>query len=152
MHRYASLFLSLVMLTLSACGDEGSGYTISDGTLSGELDGVPWTFVQGETDSYLSDEEEFFTSLYPETYEACDTYSLPDTDLILLGIPKEPGEYPLGLTQSVTFVVGDSDNYIATSGLLVVEEITADTIKAGLYAVYGSTFEVDGHFTVQICE
>ncbi len=55
------------------------------------------------------------------------------------------------MQQNITFVVHPADNYVATSGLLKVEAINADTIDAGLYAVYGDGYQVDGRFTVDIC-
>jgi hypothetical protein len=140
---------------LAACGGGGGGgggYSISDTTLSGQIGGQSWTFVQGESDAFMSDEDGYFVELFPDSYTACDPFSQPDgVNTILLSLPKQVGEYSLSLQQSITFVEPPADNTIATRGLLEVEAINADTIEAGLYAVYGDGYQVDGRFTVDIC-
>lgn len=140
---------------LAACGGGGGGggYSISDTTLAGQIGGQQWTFVQGETSDFMSNEESYSAVLFPDSYTACEMFSQPDgVNKILLFLPKEVGEYSLGMQQNITFVVHPADNYVATSGLLEVEAINADTIDAGLYAVYGDGYQVDGRFTVDICE
>lgn len=141
---------------LAACGGGGGGdgsYSISDTTLAGQIGEQSWTFVQGETDAFMSDEDGYWAELFPDSYTACDWASQPDgVSTILVTLPTEVGEYPLSLHQSITFVEPPSDNTVAIRGLLEVEAINADTIDAGLYVVYGNGYKVDGRFTVDICE
>lgn len=137
---------------LGCDGGGGGGYDIADGPLSGKFAGSDWTFVNGWTDDFLSDEEGFFTSLYDVEAEACG-FS-PDADRqILLQVPREPGEYELSFGQNVTFSFGDNENNVATIGRMVVEEVTDTEVSVGLYAIFGSDkdFEVSGHFTATVC-
>lgn len=57
----------------------------------------------------------------------------------------------MSLSRNMTFVVGDSDNLIATNGRIVVDEVTATTVKGGLVASYDGSNEVNGRFEVTIC-
>jgi hypothetical protein len=145
-------FLFAAAVAASAVGCGGDSYEIAEGPLSGKIDGQSWTFVSGWTDDFLSDEKDLFTALYDIEAEAC-SFGIPDVDRgILLNVPREPGEYELGLTRNVTLYVG-SDNNIATLGRMVVESVTETEVKVGLYAIFGDdeNFEVSGEFTAAIC-
>lgn len=101
-------------------------------------------------DSTLSkDEPDFFASLYPATFTACG-FAGPAGDHLLLSIPKTPGEYPMSLSRNMTFVVGD-DNKIAINGTIVVDEVTATSVKGGLVASFDAANEVNGRFEIPIC-
>lgn len=133
------------------CGDGAPSYEIDAGTLSGTIDGKAWKFVSGETDSFLSDKSGFFTKLYAEKVDACGFSSNPEY-LILLNVPTKVGDYELGFTQNVT-LAHNSDNKVATSGILSVTKVTDTTVEAGVYAIYGDDpdNEVSGHFSATIC-
>ena len=138
-------------LGLAACG--GDSYEISDQSLQGKVGGVDWSFAGGETDSFLSDEESFFASLFSSSLEAC-AFSSPGGNRLLMAIPTEPGDYELGISQTMTFVVDQSDgleNLVATEGRLVVDEVTATTIAGGIYARFDGDNEIDGNFSLTIC-
>jgi hypothetical protein len=150
--------LSLV-LALSSCGsssDSGSGtggYHVTDQTLQGTMAGAPWTFVAGKASTSLSSSTSLLAELYALSVDACGL-SPPKDPHVLLQVPKSVGEYPLGINQSITFVMDGNQNYIATEGLLVVKEVTDTQLSGGLYATFGGDkqFVVDGNFTATICK
>ena len=135
-------------LTAGAVGC-GGGYEIADGDLSGTVHGQDWKFVTGWTDDFLSDDKDFFTSLYDVEAEACGFTA--DTERgLLLNVPRTEGEYELSFSQNVTFYM-NSDNKIATTGKMVVESISDTEIEVGLYAMFDDDNEVSGHFTATVC-
>ncbi len=147
----------LLSFALIACGDEETDELpceVAGGTLSGTIDGESWTFAAGETSSFLSDDEEFFTTLYAQDYEPCG-YDLPDGSSVIISVPTTPGEYELGAMMNGTFVYDDGSgspmNEIAFSGVIVVDEVTDTTVSAALCMSVGE-HEVNGEFTVDICE
>ncbi len=148
--------LALFCLALAACGDEDIDELPCEpmgGTLAGTIDGESWTFVAGETSSFLSDEEEFFATLYAEDYEACG-YDMPDGSHVIVSIPTTPGEYEMGAMMNGTFVYdegGSPMNEIAFSGVVVVDEVTDTTVSGALCMSVGD-HEVNGEFVVDICE
>ena len=153
-----SLMMGLSAAVIAACaigcgdgGGGGGGFEIAEGPLSGKFDGQDWKFASGWTDDFLSDEEDFFTTLHDVESEACG-FGGGSERTILLDVPREPGEYDLGLQQNVTFAVNNENN-VATTGRLVVEKVTDTEVDVGLYAVFGDdgNFEVSGHFTATIC-
>jgi hypothetical protein len=134
----------------AACGDS---FEVTDQPLQGEVGGAAWTFVAGETDSFLSDENNFFASLYGSDFEACGV-SQATGDHLILSIPTAAGDYDLSLQRTMTFVVDEADgpnNLIATEGLIVVDDVSATTITGGVHARFDGGNEVDGNFTVTIC-
>jgi hypothetical protein len=144
------LSLTSALACAAACGDS---FEVSDQPLQGEVGGMAWSFVAGETDSFLSDEDKFFASLYATEFEAC-AFGRPDGNSLILSIPTAPGDYELSLQRTMTFVVDEEDgpnNLIATEGLIVVDEITATTITGGVHARFDGDNEVDGNFSVTIC-
>ena len=146
------MWLALVL----ACGgdaDEEDGlYAVSDGDLSGVVGGEAWSFASGETDSFLSSEEDgFFTSLYTEDLEVCG-FESTELPFVLLSIPYEPGTYPFSGSINATFAPDWGENLVTFDGTLIVDEVTDTTVTAGLYAIYDADNEVDGWFTVDICE
>jgi len=141
----------LAALLLTACGTD---YTITEQNLSGSVGGEAWSFVEGETNAFLSDDD-FFASLYAQDFEPCGMGSPSGTNSLILSIPKETGEWDLSLSRNMTFVVhtgSGTDNLIGTEGLLRVDSVTADTVTGGIYAEFNGDNEVDGTFTVTICE
>ena len=132
----------------------GSDYSITEQNLTGEVGGTAWTFVEGDTNAFLSDED-FFATLYAEDYEQCGTVSPGAVNHLILNIPKETGEWDRSLSRNMTFVVQETDgtdNLIGTKGLLRVDEVTSTAVTGGIYAKFDGGNEVDGTFTIQICE
>jgi hypothetical protein len=139
------------MMALAGCAaDEGSA-EISAEMMTGSVGGQTWAFKAGHTSAFLSEgEPDFFASLYPMTFTACG-FSEPAGNHLIVAIPKMPGDYELSLARNMTFVVGGNQNLIATNGRIVVDEVTATTVKGGLVASYDGQNEVNGRFEVTIC-
>jgi hypothetical protein len=145
-----NLALAVALLSLSpACG--GGACPADDGDLTGLVGGEEWTFAQGSTSSFLSDADGFYTIMYDDTFETCDLFSAPTGSNLLMNIPTEPGEYPLSLSDNITFYIPPGDNLIAVSGTLMVDEVTETTISGSLCATYDDDNTVSGSFTVDIC-
>ncbi|HCF56503.1 MAG TPA: hypothetical protein DFS52_00705 [Myxococcales bacterium] len=144
--------------SLLGCGEEEKddpGHTIAAAPLAGQINAKPWAFVAGVTDRYLSDDEGFFTKLSAEELTCQSFNGFEQPDFILLTVPREPGRYRLSLARNITFVVridGETENMVATSGVLEVTEVTDTTVRGGLWATFGSGYEVDGQFTATLCE
>lgn len=148
-------------LFIAGCTDDddggGGGTTleIADTPLAGTIAGQPWTFVDGETDAYLSrDEPDFFANLYAESISSCSFASAAGNHLIV-AVPKTPGEYPFTTQLNMTFVVDDGaggvDNLVSLTGKVRVDEVTATLVKGGLVGRYKSDNEVSGTFEITIC-
>lgn len=148
MNRF--LLIATLPLALNACGG-GGNWEVTDQPLQGMIGGASWTFRSGETDSFLSDETDFFASLYSEDYEACG-YSWPEGAKMLASVPLEPGEYDFGWSRNVTFVTGPGENLISLDGGIVIDEVTATTVSGGMVAEFDNDNYVDGNFTLTICE
>lgn len=151
MKTLTTLFVVSMMALVGCAGDDGSSAEINDTTMTGTVGGQTWTFAAGHTSAFLSEgEDNFFASLYPTAFTACG-FSEPGGNHLIVGIPKTPGEYEMSLQRNMTFVVGDSQNLIATKGRIVVDEVTATTVKGGLVGTYDGQNEVNGRFEVTIC-
>ncbi len=153
MKKLLSLFAvaTLAVAGFSGCASDDGVDALSDTTMTGMVGGQTWTFAAGHTSAFLSEgEPDFFATLYPMTFTTCG-FSEPGGNHLIVSIPKEPGEYEMSLSRNMTFVVGDSNNLIATKGKIVVDEVTATTIKGGLVATYDGQNEVNGRFEVAIC-
>jgi hypothetical protein len=145
------LVVSMMALVGCAADDDASSKEISAEMLAGKVGGTAWTFTAGHTSAFLSEgEPDFFASLYPTAFTACG-FSEPGGNHLIVAIPKMPGEYEMSLSRNMTFVVGESNNLIATNGRIVVDEVTATSVKGGLVATYDGSNEVNGRFEVTIC-
>lgn len=148
----------MVLLALG-CSSDGDGggesFEIGSGPLGGKIGGESFTFIAGETDSFLSDDEQFFASLYADPITtACQLGPSSTKHHLLLNIPTKPGDYELGLSLTATFVLetnSGSENLGATRGRLVVDEVTADSIRGKAHVVFDAANEVDGVFQVARC-
>jgi hypothetical protein len=155
-----SMSRMLVLLGLFAVGcaakdgkdgdEEGADFEISDQNLQGTIAGSPFSFVAGETDDFLSDEDSFFATFYAEAYEACG-FSSPQGDHLIVSVPTEVGTHNFTTSLNGTFVHGGSNNEVTFEGTVRVDEVTETEVSGGVYMVSGSDFEVDGNFTLTIC-
>ena len=143
----------LAALGCAACSsddDTGSGPPISDGPLAGVVGGKLWSFRSGETNPQQSQgDPRFWGEAYAEATAACS--ATPTLDFLILNVPREVGSYDLGFDLTATFVIQPSDNLGATKGRLVVEEITASSIRGGANIEFDPQNKVNGHFTLAIC-
>jgi hypothetical protein len=142
--------LAIAMMALVGCAADDAK-EISAEQMTGSVGGQTWAFKAGHTSFFLSDgEPDFFASLYPMTFTACG-FSEPGGNHLIVAIPKAPGDYEMSLSRNMTFVVGGNQNLIATNGRIVVDEVTATTVKGGLVATYDGSNEVNGRFEITIC-
>jgi hypothetical protein len=147
--KIISLPLLASLPLLGACTDDGT-QEIAAETLSGAVAGQAWTFQAGHTSAFLSEgEDNFFASLYPTTFTPCG-FSEPSGDHLIVAIPKQPGDYAMGLSRNMTFVAGGT-NLITLDGRIVVDEVTPTTVKGGLVASYDAANQINGRFEVTIC-
>lgn len=151
MKTLTSLF-ALSTITLVGCASDDAGSKDIETTpLAGEVGGETWTFAAGHTNAFLSEgEDDFFATLYSTSFETCG-FSEPGGNYLIVAIPKTPGDYEMGLQRNMTFVVGGSQNLIATNGRIVVDEVTETTVKGGLVASYDGSNQVNGRFEITIC-
>ncbi len=119
--------------------------------LTGAVGGETWTFAAGETNAFHSEgENDYFAELYPAAYTQCG-FSTPSGNHLIVSVPKKTGDFTFGTSRNMTFVVGDSNNLISFEGRVVVDEVTATTIKGGLVASYDGDNDVNGTFELAIC-
>ena len=146
--------LCLGLAALAAgCGSSGGGSTvISSQPLAGKIGGQPWTFMTGETDSFLSTASEFWVDAYAESFTPCGGAAPFSVDRLIMSIPTAVGNYAVTLQLNQTFyIAANNDNLVATSGEIDITEITATTITGGAKFAYNGDNSIDGQFQVAIC-
>jgi len=150
---------SLVLaLLLSACsgGDEEDAFDVSSipsGPLQGVIGGEAWSFGSGITDSFLSDDSDFFTTFYALDDVGCDDWSVDGGNHLLGSVPTSPGAFAFDLSQNVTFYIQDTnENLVATEGGIVVDSVDGGIVRGAMLATYDADNEVGGSFEVAICE
>jgi hypothetical protein len=144
--------LSPCLLLLAGCDGSGGGAPISSQVLAGKIGGQAWTFVQGETDAFLSDGNTFWVNLYASAFSACESFAAPiDENQILIQIPRTGGSYDLSLAQNATFYLPPGDNYVATRGHVQIDAITPTAITGGARITYDGDNTVEGQFQASIC-
>jgi hypothetical protein len=149
--RVGVLCLGLAVLS-GGCGGGGGSTAISSQPLSGKIGGQPWTFATGETDSFLTTDSEYTVDAYAETFTACTGTASVTANEVILNFPKAVGSYPVTLDLNQTFyVAATNDNFIATSGEIVISAITATTITGGASFAYDVDNSVNGQFQATLC-
>ena len=138
-----------------ACGGDDS-FEVLEQNLQGVIGGNEWTFVDGETNSFLSDETSFFTTLYASDIENCGFISSRGHH-ILASLPNEVGTFELDFFEGRTITLvstGPDDvpvNNIATEGVIEITEITETSIKGGISAATDNDNTINGQFDISIC-
>ena len=148
---------TLLLVLLSACtGDDKSDLVIADSTLSGTVDGADWTFVRGEVDPYMSEEDMLFAVFWPEEYDTCALTSHTTTSYLVVQIPGEVGEHDFSADYSGTFVYddgsGDPVNVATLDGVVRVDELTGDLLSGGLAMTDSADNDVSGTFSLVMCD
>ncbi len=149
--RFKGIVSVLAFLLVAGCANTGAE-DISSGTLAGTINGEAWSFVAGWGDPGDSD---VLVSLFSGAATACGFEDGSETH-VLIAVPLTPGTYPFGLDkgQVATMVYSMTDgtpmNVVATTGTLVVHEVTAEKVTAGVVMVDGD-HEVNGQFEVTLC-
>ena len=161
-HKLALASLLLALSSTVACGgDDGGGggdYSAADieaAAPSGTIEGTAWTMAAALV--RLEDDGELSVELSgTEQTEACPFLLEGDSPGVLFSVAGAAGEYPLHFTsftdaQTVTMFVPPAQNFIATSGMIVVSNLTATEVTIGLVAD-ADTSVVNGTFTTTLCE
>ena len=148
----------LVSILCSGCMsfslEEFSPDEISSDSLAGTINGESWRFATG-WGSRNSDGDRALITIFSGEAATCG-YDDGSENQILISVPLTPGSYPFGFeagqTGTMVFPMEDGSpmNAIAIEGLLVVHEVTEDSVKAGLVMVSGE-HEVNGQFEAILC-
>lgn len=146
----AAITVSL-LAAATGCTISTDTMDISSSTLTGQIDGQPWSFRTGHTSAFLSEgENDYFATLYPTAFTPCGV-SEPTGPHLIVSIPKTPGDYDLGFDLNMTFVGAGSSNKVAFDGRLVVDIATPTRVTGGLHGYYDGQNEVNGQFDVTVC-
>lgn len=151
-------FMLASALVMSACGggSDGASYTAADISASkptGNIGGAAWTMqaalVRREGTKLSIDLSGSASA------EQCPFLLGGDTPGILFTVPEVAGDHPLYLKsftdgQTLTMFVPPSQNFISTSGLIVLSNLTATSVTVGIVAD-ADTNNVNGTFTATIC-
>ena len=142
----------LALAIVAGCGSSGGGSaTISSQPLSGKIGGQPWTLATAETNSFNSSATQYSVDAYSESFTPCSGTASTTADILTLNFPMAVGTYAVTLNLNQTFYIPPSDNLIATSGTIVISEVTATTITGGANFAYNADNSVDGQFQATIC-
>jgi hypothetical protein len=147
------LALAVSVLALVGCGgDEGDGGTasIASGPVTGKVGAMSWTLASAQTDSFFSDETEFWVDLFAEASTCGSTAS---GHSVILTVPNRVGTHPLGLNLTATFSLDndDNDNLATTEGAIRVDAITDTTIRGGVTMTFDADNSISGEFEATIC-
>jgi len=155
MQRWVTMTMTMVAgLSSLVLGCQTGPVEISTGMLAGQIGGVDWTIGTGETTPALSGgPDSFFAVAYAETFTPCSGESSAAVgDRLILTIPKTPGDYALGTDLKETLVVQSTQvNYLAKQGRMVIDQVTATTVRGGTHFQSDAANQVDGQFEIAIC-
>lgn len=144
--KYLVLFAALLAM---ACGDDQA--PLSDGPLTGTIDGKSWTFMSGSAKPSSFEEGEYWFDLYGEELDdPCGFGAGAEGDSVLFTRPAELVDAQLSLSNNVTVLHGDFINSIMTEGRFVIDVITDTTIGGGL--IVEGDHNLNGRWEVPICE
>jgi hypothetical protein len=144
-----TLALAMILSLPVGCGGSTAPGTISGGTLSGKIQGKPWTFVAGAATCHANT---CLVSAFPIDFAACS--ATPEADEFRISsLPNAVGNYDLDATVNASFFGGDSITVYA--GRVAVYAVTTSTITVGANVTVdpvGMTRTyVNGKFQVPIC-
>ncbi|MDP2343502.1 MAG: hypothetical protein Q8O67_21260 [Deltaproteobacteria bacterium] len=145
------LSMSLLLALLAACPPPAEEEEVfSEEPLGGEVGGEPWTFVAGDTNAFLSDDESLFSTFSQAAFAACvDPVEGPQ---LISALPLEVGVHKLKLSgPNVTFSPESGENIVAISGAIRIDEVTDTTISGAINAKADGNNEADGVFELTIC-
>jgi hypothetical protein len=150
--RIPSAGLALAVLFAASCGgtsDPAGG--ISSQPMSGKIGGQPWTFKNGQTLGTAIEAYRVYAS--GTSFTPCAGEFPFEMDQVILTVPEKVGSYDLTLlfNQSLASAATGA-TYIATRGKLVVESITATTIKGAAKLEGNADNYLDGTFEATICQ
>ena len=151
-----AVLLGALCLLLAGCGsgddgDDTGSAMIASGTLTGKVGGVIWTLAAAQTDSFLSDDTEFWVDLYLAAPTGCGSQGTGNS--VILTVPNKLGSHALSLQLNGTFVLDNAaqDNLVATDGAIRVDEITDTRIRGGVTMTFDTANSISGEFEATIC-
>ena len=145
------LCLALVFAAGCGGGSSGGGATISSQILSGKIGGAAWSLGTAESDSSLSTSDQYFVTMFPDTFTACGFGAPTTSNELIVNLPRKVGSYNLGLALSVTFSIPPSDNLVTFNGHIVIDAVTATTISGGMNVTRDAGNSVNGQFQATVC-
>ena len=135
------------------CGGGGGSTTISSQPLSGMIDGQPWTFMTGETNSSLSTASQYWVDAYAESFTPCTGNASSTADELLLSLPTAAGDFrsPRNSPKPSIIPPRRTTTSAPAAVQINVTAVTATTITGGARFAYDANNSVDGQFEVTIC-
>jgi len=91
-----------------------------------------------------------YANFYGATYTKCSS-SGTGAPALIANLPTKPGSFALGGGRTMTYVPEPGKNKVATSGQIVIDQVTVDTVKGSLSSSVDADNTVSGSFTVDIC-
>lgn len=148
------LLVGLVSLSVLACGGDDEDVSVADQPLQGQINGQAWTIGSATTNDFLSDEETIWVDAHLAPDVACTGFPVSGERGLIINVPREVGTYMFDLSLNMTFVYkvdGESNNNVATDGVIIVEEITDTQITASLRGTFDGDNTVEGRFVAELC-
>ncbi len=151
--KLLTLFALLVFAL--ACGDDDEESEFADldlggDAVSGALNGEDWTFVEGETNAFLSEDDSYYVELYPASIEPCGT-SGGGTPFVTFQAPHEPGEYEEHIGLSYDEGTDTDEAHFGSPGTVTVDEVTDTAVYGQIDFDYDEDHVLSGHFGAHIC-
>lgn len=160
----------LSMLSFSACGGDDDGDDpepdncapeFATAVATGSFMGAAFTIVEGTAVEDFADENNYRFTLYGETVtgDPCDNFNFDKPKLsIIFSVPKDVGVHNLGLGagNSVTFndatVTNEVNADVATCGAVEIISVSATEISGRIDAFFSAASDLNGTFTVTLCQ
>lgn len=160
-----NVFFALFAVVLTACGGEqrtGGGdfrsAPFSDESVAGVISGEPWVFKSGVAQRSFSNDGTYTLKLWDKKVANPCAEFWGSEKSVMGTIPRGVGSFEVGMLGdklSYTLVDGTngmSMNYIVEGGQLEITKRTASKITGKLKAYFDEENEVNGSFTVEICD
>ncbi len=160
--KKASLLILSITAVLFSCGgdDEKPSHNFKNQTLSGKIANTPWAYGDGYAEIYgTGDDSEIYIDMFKDVDgEGCG--SIPEGNQVFFYVPNKVGVYKLkfdlnNLEASQTITLFEDEgvmNSIAAEGVIEITAITETTISGRIDAKVDAENNVNGNFTVNICQ
>jgi len=161
MKKVSILILSVTAILFSCGGDdENPSHSFKNQNLSGKIANISWTYGDGYAEIYGTGEDsEIYIDMFVDVDgEGCDI--IPEGDQVFFSVPNKVGVYKLKFdlnnpeaSQTITlFEDEEVMNSVATEGAIEITAITESSISGRIDAKVDAENNVNGNFTVNICQ
>jgi hypothetical protein len=166
--KKTTMLIILTALTMFAACKKDENVTINSpqspnieeiktGVLDGVFNGNAWTFMSGRVKKDQFRPGRFVLDLWESTEaEPCKIFFPTSQRNLITSIPDTAGSFELGNETNVTFSsyssANGSENLVATEGMIVIDEVTADSVKGKLLARFDGSNIVNGSFSLTMCK